>query len=191
MRKLYTMLLAIGIMAVAPWAVTQAVFSDSASIASNTFSTGTIDLGTTPTSALVTYSAMAPGDSTTQSLSVSNDGTLPLRYAISSTATNADSKALKDQLTLTIKAIDVTTPGSPCNDFDGAQIYTGDTDSTAGKLVGDSAQGAHTDDRTLTASTSETFCFRVQLPSSSGNTYQGASTTVTFTFDAEQTANNA
>lgn len=191
MRKIYALLLAVGVLAAAPWALTQAVFTDSQAVDANSFSTGTIDLTTSPTSALVTYSNMAPGDKTTQSLVVSNAGTLGLRYAISGSATNADAKALKDQLAMTVKTIDVTTPESPCDTFDGTQLYAGDVDSSAGKLVGDSTAGSQTGDRTLAASGSETLCFRVELPSASGNAYQNASTTATFTFDAEQTANNA
>lgn len=191
MRKIYALLLVVGVLAAAPMAISQAVFTDSQAVDANTFSTGTIDLSTSPTSALVTYSAMAPGDKTTQSLVVSNAGTLGLRYAISGSATDADAKALKDQLSLIVKTIDVTTPASPCDNFDGTQLYSGDVDSTAGKLVGDSTAGSQTGDRTLAASGSETLCFRVELPSASGNAYQDASTTATFTFDAEQTANNA
>jgi hypothetical protein len=169
---------------------TSALFTDSASIGANAFTTGTIDISTSPTSALVTYSGMAPGDATTQSLTVSNAGSLELRYAVSGSATNADSKGLKDQLVLTIKTIDVTTPGTPCDNFDGTQLYTGDMDSTDGKLVGDATTGAQSGDRSLAASASETLCFRVSLPSSTGNAFQNATTTATFTFDAEQTANN-
>ena len=171
--------------------VTGALFTDSASVGANTFATGTVDLTTGPTTALISFSGMAPGDSATQSLSVSNAGTLALRYALSSSATNVDTKALKDQLTLTIKTIDVTLPATPCDNFDGTQLYTGDTDSTAGKLVGDSTQGAQAGDRSLGATDIETLCFRVELPSATGNAFQDAATTVTFTFDAEQTANNA
>ncbi len=190
MRKLYIALLVVGVLAGAPWAVTHAIWTDSADVGANTFSTGSVDIATTPTTALVTFSDMAPSDSVTNDLVVSNDGTLELRYAISSAATNADAKGLKDQLTLTIKTIDVTTPGTPCDDFDGTQLYSGDLDSTAGKLVGDSAQGADTGDRTLAASGSETLCFRVSLPSGTDNTFQSAATTATFTFDAEQTSSN-
>lgn len=190
MRKLYVLMLAAGMLVGAPWAVTQAVFDDSATIGSNTFTTGTVDISTSPTSALVSYSTMAPGDSTTQSLTVTNGGTLALRYAISSSATNADSKALKDALSLVIKTVDVTTPGTPCDNFDGTQLSSGDLDGTNGKLVGDSAQGSHTGDRTLSASGSDTLCFRASLGSSTGNAYQNATTTATFTFSAEQTVNN-
>ena len=170
---------------------TLAIFTDQQTIGANAFTAGSITLGVNPASALVTYSNMLPGDAVTSQLVVSNSGANQYRYAISSSATNADTKALKDQLVLTIKTVDATTPASPCNEFDGTQLYTGDLDSTAGKLVGDAAQGAHSGDRTLNASGSETLCFRVSLPSAAGNAYEGAASTATFTFDAEQVANNA
>jgi Camelysin metallo-endopeptidase len=169
---------------------TLAVFTDSDANGSNTFTAATIALSLNPTSALITYSNMQPGDSVTNSIVVTNSGNATLRYAISSAATNVDGKALKDQLTLTIKTIDVTTPGTPCDNFDGTQLYTGDLDSTAGKLVGDNTQGAQAGDRSLAGSANETLCFRASLPLSTGNAYQGATTTATFTFDSEQTANN-
>lgn len=167
-----------------------AVFTDAQAVDANIFTVGTLDISTAPTTALVTYSGMAPGDSVTSSIVVTNSGTLALRYAISAVATNPDAKALKDQLTLTIKTVDTTTPLTPCNDFDGTQLYTGDLDSTAGKLVGDNAQGAQAGDRSLAVAANETLCFRVLLPLATSSTYQGATTTATFTFDAEQTANN-
>ena len=188
-RILFT-LLGIGLLSTLAGLAGFAVFTDSASIGSNTFTTGTIDISTSPASALVTFSTMAPGDSITDDIVVSNAGTLELRYAITSSATNADAKGLKDQLVLTIKTIDVTTPGTPCDNFDGTQLYTGDLDSTAGALVGSNAQGSQADDRTLAASTNETLCFRVDLALSTGNAFQDATTTATFTFDAEQTTNN-
>jgi hypothetical protein len=155
-----------------------------------TFTSGTVTLTTSPTSALLTYANMQPGDSVTNSITVTNTGNSQLRYAVSSSATNADGKGLKDQLVLTVKAVDATTPGTPCNDFDGTELYSGDLDSTAGKLVGDSAQGAQAGDRVLAASANEILCFRAHLPLSTSTAYQSATTTGTFTFAAEQTANN-
>jgi Concanavalin A-like lectin/glucanases superfamily/Camelysin metallo-endopeptidase len=102
---------------------TLAVFTDSDANGSNTFTASTISLTLNPTSALITYSNMQPGDSVTNSIVVTNNGGSQLRYAISSSATNADAKALKDQLVLTIKTIDVTTPGTPCDNFDGSNDY--------------------------------------------------------------------
>ncbi|MCC6387130.1 MAG: hypothetical protein IT302_07080 [Dehalococcoidia bacterium] len=175
-----------------------AVFTDTATSTGNTFTTGTLDIrlgdGTaTPSdsvTASVAFNAMAPGDSITRPVVVANAGTNALRYAISSAATNTDSKALKDSLALVVRTVDVTTPATPCDNFDGIQLYSGDLDSTAGKILGDSTTGAQTGDRTLAAAATETLCFQVSLALSAGNSLQGAATTATFTFDAEQTANN-
>ena len=59
-----------------------------------------------------------------------------------------------------------------------------------GAAVGSSAQGANAGDRNLAAGASEVLCFRVSLALSTGNAFQGATSAATFTFDAEQTANN-
>ena len=167
-----------------------AAFTTQKSAGSLTFTSSTITLTTGPTTALLTYSTMKPGDNVTNSITVTNSGGSQLRYAISSSATNADGKGLKDQLVLTIKTVDATLPATPCDDFDGTVLYSGDLDSTAGKLVGDNAQGFQAGDRTLSPSTSEVLCFRASLPLATGTPFQSASTTGTFTFDAEQTANN-
>lgn len=171
---------------------TLAVFSDSETVGANAFATGKIDITTTPTTALVSYSAMMPGDTVTDDIVVTNAaGSSELRYAVSSEATNADSKGLKDQLAVEVRTIDTTTPETPCDNFNGTAVYTGDLDSTGGKLVGDSAQGVQAGDRTLAEGASETLCFRVVLPLATGNEFASAASTATFTFNAEQTANNA
>ena len=73
---------------------TLAVFSDQETNGANTFSAGTIDLTIAPASALVSFSNMNPGDSVTDDVVVSNAaGSSALRYAISSSATNADTSA--------------------------------------------------------------------------------------------------
>ena len=189
-RKISLALLGIGLLGMLAGLSTLAVFTDSAAVDSNSFTTGTVDISTSPTTALVTFSNMAPGDTVTNPLVATNAGSLQLRYAITSTATNTDAKGLKDQLVLTIKTIDLTAPGVPCDNFDGTQLYTGDVDGTTGALVGSNAQGSQAGDRTLAAAASETLCFRVDLPLATGNAFQNATTTATLTFDAEQTANN-
>jgi len=121
---------------------------------------------------------------------VENDGSVQLRYALSTSSTNADAKALRDVLTLTVKTIDVTTPVTPCNDFDGTSVLAATALGASGAGFGSSAAGAQAGDRTLAAAANETLCFRVTLPSATGNAYQAATTTTTFTFDAEQTSSN-
>jgi spore coat-associated protein N len=188
-KRLALILGALAIASIAGGAISVALFTSSATVPANTFSKGSFVISTSPTSALVTFSAMAPGDQVTAPITVSNGGTLALRYAISSVATNVDTKGLKDQLVLTIKS-GVTTCTNAAYAADGTQLYSGDLDSTAGKLVGDVAVGADAGDRALAATANEVLCFHVSLPGGTGDAFQGATTTATFTFSAEQTKNN-
>ena len=171
---------------------TFALFTEQEAAGTNAFSTGTVNLTTAPTDTVITLSGMLPGNTVTNPIVVSNDGTASLRYSVSSTGTNADGKGLKDQLVLTVRTIDATLPATPCDNFDGTQLYSGDLDSTVGRIIGDPAPGQNGDastggDRVVAPTVSETLCFRVNLPTETGNEFQGAATTATFTFDAEQT----
>jgi len=183
-RRFWWLLLTIGILAGAPWAVTHAVFTDSQAVTGNTFSTGSVDISTSPTSALVTFSGMTPGDKVTAPLTVSNAGSMQLRYAMSTSISG--STTLSDGLTLQVKS-GVTTCTNAGFATDGTSLYN--STLTAG-AIGNPAQGAQAGDRTLNASANEVLCFQVSLPSSATSSLQGLSTTATFTFDAEQTANN-
>ena len=189
-RLLILLAAALAVLSVGAGQLSLALFTDQESVA-GTFSTGSIDLdGTAIAGLTLTTSAMMPGDTVTDDVLISNVGTAQLRYSLSTASTNADAKGLRTVLTLTVKTIDVTTPGTPCNDFDGTSVLAATVLDTSTAGFGSSAAGAQAGDRNLAAAASETLCFRVSLPSGTGNTYQGAATTTTFTFDAEQTANN-
>lgn len=166
-------------------AYTLALFTDSAASGGNAFAVGTVTIGVSPTSALVTLSGMLPGDSTTGTLTVSSTGNATLRYAMTTAATNPDGKALRDQMALVIKTKDTNTAG--CGNFNGTQLFNG---TLANGAVGDPAQGAQAGDRTLAGGAAEVLCFRATLPGATGNAVAGAATSATFTFSAEQTANN-
>ena len=131
-----------------------------------------------------------PGDSVTDDVVVENDGTAQLRYSMWTASTNADLKGLRDVLTLEVKGIDATLPATPCDNFDGAAILAATVLGTNTAKFGDVTAGSQAGDRTLNAGANETLCFRVSLPGATGNAYQSATTTTTFTFDAEQTASN-
>jgi predicted ribosomally synthesized peptide with SipW-like signal peptide len=176
--------------------MSMALFTDQ-EVDTSTFTTGTIILDATKIAALdLTSSTMMPGASIASSVAVENDGTAELRYSVSQTSTNADSKALRDSLLLVIRTEDTGggafgTDGNYCDDATGAVVRASAAIGASGNLVGDPTQGANTGDRTLGAGASEVLCFYVSLTISAPNTSQGASTTTTFTFDAEQTANNS
>ncbi|MEX2081235.1 MAG: TasA family protein [Dehalococcoidia bacterium] len=166
-------------------AVTTAVFADTAAVAGNAFTTGSVDIATQPANSVVNFANMMPGDGVTAPLSVENNGSAELRYAWTTSASNADSLNLRDQLVLEIRFQDV---GGGCAAFNGAVVSAAEPLANGG--FGSAATGSQPGDRTLASGASEDLCVRVSLPLSTGNAFQGASTTATFTFDAEQTANN-
>jgi predicted ribosomally synthesized peptide with SipW-like signal peptide len=161
------------------------LWTDQATVGGNTFTAGTIDISTSPASAVIGLSPMMPGDTVNGTLTVNNAGTAQLRYALTSSSTNADAKALRDGITLTVKLRDVA--ADACVDFDGTSLYTG---TLAAAAFGSNAVGPQAGDRTLNGAASEKLCLRATLPITAANSYQGGTTTTTFTFDAEQTANN-
>lgn len=172
--------------------VTGAYFTDTDDIGSNTFATGNVSLSTTPTTNAISMSGMAPGDSQYGSITVANDGSLELRYAVKSVTTE---NVLAAQLDMTVwdEAAEADT-GTICSTtVPATTLYTAaDLGSTTGvKVIGDAATGTQTGDRVVAASGSEVLCLKVALPSATGNTYESLTTTATLTFDAEQTANNA
>jgi predicted ribosomally synthesized peptide with SipW-like signal peptide len=166
-----------------------AYFTSQATVGSNTFTAGTVVIGTNPTSALLTLNPMMPGDSVTAPLTVSNTGTAQLRYAISAATTNPDTKDLRSQLTITVKS-GVTTCTNAGFAADGTSVRSSIALGATTAVAGDPSAGSQSGDRTLNAGSNEVLCFQVSLPSATGNAFQGATATTTFTFDAEQTANN-
>jgi hypothetical protein len=165
-----------------------AIFTSTASVGGNTFTAGTVVISTSPASAVVTLGAMAPGDQVTAPLTVTNGGTLDLRYAVTSTTTE---NVLAGLLSLQIKT-GVTTCTNVGFGASGTTIYgpgvLGNT--TPVNVIGNPAQGAQAGDRTLLAGANEVLCFNVSLPLATGNSAQGVTTTATFAFQGEQTKNN-
>jgi len=181
-RRILLSLLAIGILASLLGLGGLSLFTASMDNDGNAFTSGSVDISTTPATAFLTMTNMAPGDSVTAQLTVSNDGTLDLRYSMTTDATNVDTLDLRDALTLTIKTL-----GASCAAFDGTDLYTG---TLANGAIGNITPGPDTGDREITvAAGSEDLCFKVELPSDAIGP-EGASTTATFTFNAEQTKNN-
>lgn len=167
-----------------------ALFTSTATVGANTFTAGTIVIGTSPTTALLTASNMMPGDSVTAPITVSNTGTSQLRYAVTAATTDPDTKALRTQLTVGVKS-GVTTCTTAGYGASGTTVTSATVlGTTTLNVFGDPTTGAQAGDRTLNSGANETLCFQVTLPLATGNAYQGATATTTFSFVAEQTANN-
>ena len=166
------------------WGGAMALFTDTESVASGDFTTGSVAIGVTPVSTSLALANMAPGDEITAPVTVSNDGTLDLRYAVTS-VTGGDA-GLAAALAVTVKSgvADCTNGG-----------FAGSGSSVAGGTLsalsfGNVTQGAQAGDRTLAPGGSEVLCFQVALPTSAASTLQGKTASATFTFSAEQTVNN-
>ncbi len=168
-----------------------AVFTDSDDVTASGVVTGDIDLTTAATVDFV-LTNMAPGDSASvEELTITNSGSLALRYALTST-TDEDVLAAELDLDVWLESQEAGSDGT-CDDVTpGSYLYQGIVGSVAGTAVfGDSSAGSDVGDRTLAAAANEVLCFDVSLPIGTGNTVQSVTTNVTFTFDSEQTVNNA
>ena len=191
MRKILTSLMIIAVLAASITAGAMAVFTDQQTNPDNVFTTGTVILGMDPATAMFTVSNMAPGDVKYGGLEVTNDGSLELRYAMTTTAD--DTSTLDEQLDLTIDV--VTGPGADTqwytdDDVVGEANIYGPDGVLSSALFGNPVTGNHTGDRTLASSASERLRFTATLPLDTDNSYQGTNCTVAFVFDAEQTASN-
>lgn len=170
-------LLSMGVIASGLWVGASALFTDTASSAGS-FTSGSVDITVSPTTALFTVGNMAPGDTSYAALTVENAGTLELRYDMATTTTNTDGKGLGGQITAEVKKVTAA-----CN----ATTFLASLDTVASSAV---MSGLATTDRVMAAESSEIHCYKVTLPLTSGNAFQSATTTATFSFSAEQTTNN-
>lgn len=149
------------------------------STATATFSAGTLDLklGTLPegtftdTVALTTLDmpAMYPGVSNAGMVSVSNSGTVPLAYTLAGTATGD----LGAALTVSVYSGGTATNNANTGSCSGTLVGTADL-PLIGTLI--STQ------QSLAASSVESLCLLVKLPSTAPNSLQGTTSTATFTF---------
>ena len=176
-RGLVALLAGVALAVFGSSALSLALFTDT-DASTWSFDTGTIDIESNP-AVMVAVTGMMPGDSNTQALTIQNAGSAHLRYAMGTVATNA----LGDELRLEVREV-----GTGCNNWDGADVVT--PAALDGSGFGNPASGPHAGDRVLAGGSNEILCFRVSLPIGATNASQGSSSSATFTFSAEQTANN-
>ena len=179
-RGVAALLVALSALTLGASSVSLALFTDTDS-STWSFTTGSIDIESNP-AVMTTVPAMMPGDVAADGLTIVNNGTATLRYAMTTVATNP----LGGQLTVAVRLQDA---GGGCAAFTGAIVVAAGT-VLNGAAIGNPAQGAQAGDRTLAGGASEVLCFRVTLPLSTNNTFQAATSLATFNFAAEQTANN-
>ncbi len=175
-------------------AVSMAVFTDTETVDA-TFSSGTIVLDEAKINALsLTNTNLMPGDVVTGSVDVENDGVNELRYSLNTTTTDGSSPngdALSSALVVEVRPIDATTPVTKCNEFDGVPaLQASEVLGASNVMFGSISPTVGTGDVTVAAGATHVLCIRVSLPIATDDTFQGATSVTTFTFNAEQTENN-
>lgn len=165
---------------------TNALFTDTDSVNSSGFVTGTVDIAASPDPVNFNAGNMAPGDVVYGALQVLNSGSLGLRYAVTATADvgpGTGTGVLRDQLDFSLYRGAAT--------CDAAGVAAATLVGTTGPIGGAGKTfSTFVDDDRLGAGASDDLCAVASLPIGTGNTFQDTSTTVTFVFDAEQTKNN-
>ena len=179
-RQVALVWLAAGLLATGGLAMSLAVFARQTAV-DQTFSVGTISLGVAPAGTLITFAGMVPGNEVDGVLTIQNDGTGELRYAMTAVATDPDSKHLREALQLQVER------RTGCSGPVLEVLYDG---PIATASFGDPATGGDPGDRTLGSGASEVLCFRASLPLGADSELQGATTTATLTFAAEQVSGN-
>ncbi len=176
-RALIAILLSSSFATLGAGAMSLAVFTDS-DATGGSWTAGTIILGVTP-APVFTAANIMPGDSGSQTLALANTGTGQLRYAMT-TATTDSGAGLNSKLQLLVRQGTCAAPG--------ATLYNGNLSAA---FIGDPSQGQQGSDPVVNAGSTANLCFTWSLDlNTTGNAYQGASATATFTFASEQTANN-
>ena len=183
--------------------VTFGLFSASGAGGANTFTGGTVTVGTgTPASVVCTITNMVPGDSSAGAPiggKADTACTYNMKYTGSATAYLAVDVAVSNG---TIPLYDGTATGLQLYLKDGTPTtYLTSTAPTAGTTF--TAQGGTSASLPIgttanllvsttpaATNTAVSFTLNYAVPIATGNTYQGGSATVTLTFHAVQAANN-
>lgn len=148
-------------------------------IGTNRLGAATLDIELGSAEATLTATNLAPGDTVSGRLDLTNAGTLPLIYAISATT---DGGVLGAWLRFDVW---------PADDCDVPPVM--DSVLVAGLLLdaprvavlGDPSTGRQAGDRSLAPDAAETICLRATLPPDAGNDTQGTSLVFDLIIDAE------
>ena len=188
---------------------TSALFTDNDAASSNLFTTGTVDIANSPATTILSAGNMAPGDTVWGPVTVQNNGSLGLRYAVAYLFTDNDTtprtdanpgvaSSLSTQLSLKVVTGAESCPAAgPVGGTEVASIAAGSaaigniTDTAPTEIVGDlvTTEGGGVE-RALDSQVSEVLCVGVGMSIDADNRYQETSANLTLKFLAEQTANN-
>jgi len=162
---------------------TFAYWTDNVVISGSTFTAGTLDLQVNNSDAYATttlsMSAMVPGNSSAEVLTVKNNGTAPLKYTMTGGLTGTDAAAYNTAGSLKLTIFTGATKsgsGNASTCSGGSAIYgpSALTSNTATDLIA-TRRGP------LTSAGTEALCFQVSFDAAAPSSLQGKTATATFT----------
>jgi spore coat-associated protein N len=149
-------------------------FTASAANAGNVFAAGTLSIGNGGNTALLTTSAMKPGDSANGTVDVQNTGTVAGDFTLT-TSNPSGSTTLLGQLDLVVADCGTWSGGvAPSCSGSPTTVYSGKVSSLTSQALGSWA-----------ASVKHRYRFTVTLPAATDDTYQGKSAQVDFGWAAQ------
>ena len=178
---------------------TMAAWTDSATVRSGSFETGTLDLKVGEKTAgelggqggswqhtSLGLSDMAPGESVAQMLTVGNGGSIPLSYNGSVKAGQALAGPNGLLVSVIQNATGATNTGTQAGGNRQGSCTGGSATAVANTSVGAAPSTIHGGDMSLAPGATQAYCVVVKLSADAPNTMQAESTTVTIDFNAEQ-----
>jgi spore coat-associated protein N len=136
-----------------------ASFTASAANPGNAFSTGTLVIANSPSTALLSVTGMKPGDTSSSTVDITNTGSL----------------ALLGQMQLTVLDCGAWTTTAPGCTTGTTSVYSGTVSGLTNSTLGNYAGGIK-----------HRYKFTATLPSSTDDTYQGKTAQVDFAWSATQ-----
>jgi spore coat-associated protein N len=149
-------------------------FTASAANPGNVFTTGTLLIGNSSSSALLNLTGMKPGDTQSSTVDITNTGSLAGDFVLK-TANATGSAALLGQMDLTVLDCGAWTTSAPSCSTGTTTVYSGKVSSLTNSSLGNYAGGIK-----------HRYKFTATLPSSTDNTFQGLTAGVDFTWSATQ-----
>ncbi|MEY2535046.1 MAG: spore coat-associated protein [bacterium] len=140
---------------------------------SNTFTAGTLTIGSSQASAVLSAANLKPGGTTSGTVDIQNTGSLPGAFTLSTSNGVDSAPSLLGQLDLRIEDCGAFTGATPPTCGSGSVLHNAKVAPVGSLDLG-----------TFAANEKHRYRFDVTLPSSTDNTFQGKSASVEFDWDA-------
>jgi spore coat-associated protein N len=139
----------------------------------NTFTAGTLSIGNSSASAILSATNLKPGDVNVGTVDIQNSGSIPGTFSLS-TSNAVDTASLLGQLDLKVEDCGVFgTTGTPSCTSGTTLVYNGKASSIGSKSLGSFASNAK-----------HRYQFTVSMPTDIANSFQGKTASVEFDWDA-------